>query len=741
MLKKIFFNTLIALCIATIVSSINIYFPSFVQSFDSKIKDYMFLIRGEIKNDNNIIIIDIDEKSLQELGQFPWSRNILSQILLNLTNAGIGVIGFDIVFAEEDRSSPKRVLQNLNLDTTNVPNYDDEFNQVVSRTPTILGYQFELENKAFIKKEEINIPAIVIEKNKNSGQEMLISAQGTILNHKTLQQSAYSSGFFNNLPDEGGTIRSVPLIIQYDGQLYPSLSLEIIRALIGVDTVLVNYTPLGVENIQIGSFKIPTDRHGRMIVNYRGGSKNFQYLSAIDIFNNRFNPKNIEGKIALIGTSATGLNDLRATPFGSVFPGVEVHANVIDNIITQDFLTIPSWIDGANTFIIYTTAIITMLLMIFATLWFIPFVFFILLGATFYITYEAMFFYGILMNTFLPLLTISITTLVAIFINNILNIKTQKMIKSKFASKVSKEVMENLLINPSSSDFSAMEKEVTIFFSDIRNFTNISETMPNAKVLIEFLNQYMTPMSKIVMGHQGTIDKFIGDAIMAYWNAPYDVTNHAQKAVDASLEQLYLLKKLNQEIKENTRFKTTVEQFAQKGLEPLDIGIGINTGLVIVGEMGSEQRSDYTVIGDSVNISSRIESLCKFYGSQLNITKETKEQLPDKYLFRFLDYITVKGKNKPIELWQIHDYDDKNKKDTLYKINYDKIKEELVCYHKAIDFYKNKEFQKALDIFQNIEKQDEKTNQKIYNIYIKRCLEFIENPDNDFDEVFNHTEK
>ena len=242
LLKKFFLYSFIAICVGILVSVFNIYFPTAVKSFDNKLKDYMFIYRGVEKDSRSVVIIDIDEESLKELGQWPWPRNKIARILENLTAAGIGVIGFDIVFAEVDQSSPHKVLYDLNITVDNAPDYDTIFNTAVSQTPTVLGYQFELEDKKYIKKEDLNIPALIIEKNKGQGQDMLINAKGTILNHLSLQESAYTSGFFNNIPDDSGIVRSVPMVIRYDGQIFPSLALEIIRVSSGINKVFINYS-------------------------------------------------------------------------------------------------------------------------------------------------------------------------------------------------------------------------------------------------------------------------------------------------------------------------------------------------------------------------------------------------------------------------------------------------------------------------------------------------------------------
>ena len=311
-MKKYFLYLLSILVTTSSLCILYIYFPQTLQTFDNRLRDYMFVLREEIPQTKEIVIVDIDERSLKQIGQWPWSRKVLSDILQKLSQAGVGVIGVDIVYSEKDRTSPHKIAIKYNLDIKNLPNFDKIFAQTVANTPTILGYQFELNDTKYIEKKAPNIPAIFIERNKNLNQDFIINAKGTILNIPILQDNAYSSGFFNNVPDPSGIIRSVPLLIRYDNQLYPSLALEMIRAAYGIKKVVVNYDKLGVNNITLGKLAIPTDRYGRIIVNYRGEDKTFKYISAVDILNNNFNPKEIEGKVVLIGTSAAGLFDLRA---------------------------------------------------------------------------------------------------------------------------------------------------------------------------------------------------------------------------------------------------------------------------------------------------------------------------------------------------------------------------------------------------------------------------------------------
>ncbi|KLE00538.1 CHASE2 domain-containing protein [Aliarcobacter butzleri] len=716
-IKKFSIYFVLSLSLSIFLSAIYIFFPSLPDSLDNRLRDYLFTIRGELPHNQNVVIVDIDETSIKSLGQWPWSRDKLAKILENLTLANVGIVGLDIVFAEEDRTSPHKILQDLKIYKKDVPNYDLEFANIVENSPVILGYQFDLVKKDNTNAKVPQIPAIFIEKDKPQDKSYLIEAYNTILNIPQIQDRAYSSGFFNNIPDDTGIIRSVPLVISYDDTIYPSLALEVIRVINGTQKVVVQYDENGISNIVLDDISIPTDRYGRMLINFRGPERSFKYISAIDIYNNSFDKSEIDGKIVLIGTSAAGLFDLRATPFDSIFPGVEVHANIIDNILMQDFIYKASWLDGANILIIFVLSIIIVMLTTYTTFWANPIIFISFSTSYLFLVYNLLFDYGIVLNILFPIATVLIASIMTTLFDYFYNIKKEEAIKAKFASKVSKNVMDDILKNIDKNEFSAKSKEVTIFFSDIRGFTNISEKL-DAKELISFLNRYMQPMSEIIIKYQGTIDKFIGDAIMAYWNAPIDIKNHCDLALKASLEQLEVLEKLNIELQ-------------KENLPKIDIGIGLNTGTVIVGEMGSSLRSDYTVIGDTINLGSRVESLCKYYDSKLNISNFTKDKLQEEYIFRFLDLVKVKGKNEPVEIWQVLGKGEAK----------ESLKEELDLYHKAIEFYKNSDFLNALEIFESLENNENKTNKNIYKIYITRCKEFIKTPPKNFDGVYEHTTK
>jgi adenylate cyclase len=778
--KKFFIYILPGLVVAGISISLYVLIPSQFEVLDNKLRDMLFINRGTIEPTGQVVIIDIDERSLKEIGQFPWKRNDVAKMLNNLGDAGVSAIGFDIMFPEPDKSSPHRVISELGIADI-VPkdkhiNYDELLASTVANTPTILGYTFDFDDREIHKnKEAPKIPVTFIKRNKGE-HEYIPEADGVITNIPIIQNASRTSGFFNVWPDSDGVIRSVPLAIEYDSKVYPSLALELLRMAFQEDQIDIIYDESGVRSFGLASRVIPTDEFGRIAVNYRGPSSTFKYISAVDIIKGDFNPADIEGKIVLIGTSAAGLLDLRIMPFDSVYPGVEVHANVIDNIITGDFIHIPADIaPGMNVFLILIVAIVVVAAIGYSNALAIPF---IIAGTAFLILYfinYLLFTEGIILSIFYPLFTLILSALASINTGYFFETRQKNLIRGKFASKVSPQVMEDIIKNAASGKdtFIAKEHEISVTFSDVRNFTNISEAAGDANTLIQFLNQYMDEMTRIITKYEGTVDKFIGDAIMSYWNAPANVKNYVEKSVDATLDQIHAVAPLNVKVKKDERFNNICNMAEGMGVEPIEIGIGINLGVATVGEMGSSGRSDYTVIGDPINLGARLEALCKYYNSMCNISNHVKDRIPqDKYIFRFLDLVTVKGQSIPVEIWQIIDYADLSNtqwETPLYlsrSVSYDadvegntilsssdsdisgavekqRLLEELEYYNSGIAAYKEARFVDALKIFRDIQDNwPDKTNKNIYNIYIERCEYYIEEPPvGDFNGVFVHKTK
>jgi adenylate cyclase len=708
-MKKVFVKTGVAFGLALFFTWAYLFTPQVFYSLDNKLRDFMFIVHGELPKSNNIVIVDIDNKSLKELGQWPWSRNTVAQLIDNLTQAHAGIIGLDMVFSEPDKTSPHRLKDTFPEISQQLPNYDARLAKTFSTSPVVGGYMFTAEKTSETRTPLL--PAVFIQKGLQNNH-YFTEQKGIILNIPILQNALYSSGFFNTNTNEGGVIRSSPLINKYKGDIYTSLAFEMLRIYSGSKKVTIIGDTNGLAFIRFGDFKVPVGSSGEFMINFRGPQKHFPYVSASDIIHNHFDSKMIENKFILIGTSAPGLKDLRYTPFDSVFPGVEVHANIIDNILQGDFIQRPVIARLYDLALIWILIFSLMLIFSFITSWLIVPIaislFFLMINGL----YDLLFQYGIILTLITPIFAFTSTLIVSMAMDYFSASKQKEAAKRMLGKKVSPSVMKHLLAHTKDGLIESKEIESTIFFSDIRGFTTIAEQIGSPKKLIELLNTYMTPMTETIMQHQGTVDKFIGDAIMAYWNAPVAVEDHADKAVSCALEQIQHLKEVNQTI--HAKYNVT-----------LSIGIGLHTGVVTAGDMGSEGRSDYTVIGDNVNLASRIEGLTSFYGISILISEETYRQLKKSYLTRPIDTVEVKGKEKSVQLYEVIP------NDTLSK-------EELSNYIQAYTYYQNAQVSDALNLFTAL---NTFYPCSLYAHYIQRCQTYIDSPELTFSPVLKMTHK
>ena len=704
--------TLLFVFIVSLTSSAYLFLPDHFQSLDSRVRDFYFKFRGAEKTDDSIIIVDIDERSIKELGQWPWEREKVATILQNLSNQGAAIIGLDIIFSEADKTSPHAMAKEWNLHATNLPDYDLILAKTIAQTPAILGYVFDFNDAN--ENEAPQIPAVFVEKSKQP-MEFLPQAKGVLTNIPLIQNAGYSSGYLNNIPDESGVIRSVPLLIGYDMEIYPSLAFEMYRLIRQSNQIVTTYSEAGVASITLEDTSIACDRFGRLHLNFRGPAKSYKYISALDVFNDSVAKEQIQGKYIFIGTSAYGIMDLRATPMDSVIAGVEIHANMLDNLLKNDMLYKPSWGEVVDLLSIFVTAFISIYLFSRFSLLPLIFSFTVAFAAMLFFTYTMLFSYHVILNIFFPFLGMFLSLLSVLSINYLFETRQKELIKGSFSKKVSKEVMEDLLSHPEDPNLSSREVNATIYFSDIRSFTTISETLASPKRITDFLNFYMDAMVAIVEKYHGTIDKFIGDAIMVYWNAPLPIENHADKAVTTALEQIQERDNLNQIIREKFNFE-------------VDYGIGINTGDVVVGEIGSKGRSDYTIIGDAVNLASRLEGLCKAYKVRLVISEFTKELLQERYVLQLLDIVQVKGKHEPVKIYEV-----------LSKGEASQEKQaELEAYNRAHGFYMQGEFIQAEKAFTKL---FETYDKYLYTLYAKRSQELEEKHVTNFNGVFAFTTK
>ncbi|MBY0577591.1 MAG: adenylate/guanylate cyclase domain-containing protein [Burkholderiales bacterium] len=664
-----------------------------------------------------IAIVDIDEKSLAEEGRWPWGRDRVALLVSQLFDKyHVSAAGFDIVFAEPDDGGLK-ILKKLEQENSSKDyletlekirpglDHDKLLANALAGKPVVLGYYFAQDNRRSSGK----LPAPLFTGADFKGAETdFVTARSYGANLPILQQSAFGGGDFNDLPDFDGITRRVPMLIKYQGNYYESLSLGLARAVLGDDMVqppVVSKSNTGyssVEWLEVGGQKIPLDENARSLIPYRGGEKTFHYISATDVIHGRVKAKELAGKIVLVGTSATGLLDLRATPVDETFPGVEIHANMLTGILTQTIKQLPPYSAVVN---IATLFIVGMLLIAFlpklsvvkATLIVLAGLLFIVMGNL------AAWKYG---NIVIPLaspmlLTISLFVIDMSF-GYFLETRAKRQISELFGQYVPPKLVDEMSRNPDMFDMKSESREMTVMFSDIRDFTRISEGL-DPESLSSMINEYLTAMTKVIYDHGGTVDKYIGDAIMAFWGAPVHNTSHAQDSALAAMEMHEVLRNLN------VRFKA-------KDWPELRIGIGINSGLMNVGNMGSSFRKAYTVMGDSVNLASRLEGLTKYYGAGALVSSDTMKAT-NGIVFQEVDRVMVKGKIEPLTIYQPLGYAGKVGESEL---------RDAAMFEKALEFYRLMDWDACLAILKALSQA--KPDKLLYSLYIERIAAFIDHP-------------
>lgn len=706
---------LVVLAACLLFISFNEQKPDLIAALDSRGVDSMFRLRGQQPTRDAVVIVDIDEKSLQSLGQWPWPRDVVARLVEQIDKAGAKVVGFDVVFAEPDRTSPHHALTYLAkraphlipdeglISAKNNPEFNNDLllGDALAGTSSVLGYVFLTRNDGLKQPGEVPFPSV----NLRTAPEGIAfdalripSVYRALLNVPSVSQAS-SEGFLNVFPDASGKVHKVPLFLQMDGIPYPSLALEMLRVAEHEEGSVIQVSQLdkdgrrGLLGINIGERFIPTDDFGQLTVNYRGPFATFPYVPAIDVLNGE-RLKELQGRYVLVGTTAAGLHDLRATPFSTIFPGVEIHATIIDNVLSGDIMTHDLMAERGMTFIlIIIGGIILSALLAYGS----P-----LLGGLSGVVFLAaslagnyLFFFKndqIIGLTYPLLVILTIFPVVTIF-NYFFVGREKRFIDQAFSHYISPQVVQQLKRNPGQLVLSGEEKELTILFSDIRGFTTLSEQM-TALQLGRFMNTYLTAMGREILARHGTVDKFIGDAIMAVWGAPLNNLNHATDSVRAALAMQNILKSLRTD-------------WEKEGLPPIEISIGINTGVVSVGNFGSEERFDYTVIGDEVNLASRLEGVAKLYDVPVVISETTRAAIGERFFCRKLDHIRVKGKSRPIVIYEPLVEGDPAPG----------LRAEVQAFETALGAYCAKDFVTAEGQFETLVRQHP---QPLYRVYLER---------------------
>ena len=609
--------------------------------------------------DERIVILDIDENSLQEVARWPWPRDIMADLIEKLFGKyEVAIVAFDVVFAEADYSSGIRVLDQLAQGTLkDVPDFlqsyrglrssldnDGRFAQAIKGKAVVLGYYLNSDKDA---KRIAAIPDPVLPKGTFQGRNIpFTSWVGYGGNLPQFLGNAASAGHFNPITDPDGVVRRVPMIAELDGAYYEALSLAVVRTILGFPKVEPGYAPdrflqrgyTGLEWLQVGPLAIPVDETASALIPYRGHKFSFAYVSLADVLAGRVPLERLKGKIALVGTTAPGLLDLRSTPVDNVFPGVEVHANLIAGMLDKKIKLKPPYMLGAEVVLLLVGGVtlallIPMLAPLWATLATLAGMLTIT-GLNVAIWTEA--------DMVLPLAASLLMTLSLYIVNMaygyFVEARSKRQFTELFGQYVPPELVDRMARDPQKYNMEPRAAELTILFSDVRGFTSISEAL-KPEELREYINAYLTDMSGIIRGrHRGTLDKYIGDAIMAFWGAPVDDAQHARNGVLAALDMQKERRILN-------------EKFAARGWPTLKIGVGVNSGNVRVGDMGSQVRRAYTVMGDPVNVASRLEGRTKYYGVGILVGEPTRNAVQD-VVFREVDRIKVKGKDEAVTIYE-----------------------------------------------------------------------------------------
>ncbi len=685
-------------------------FP-FLRFMELKTLDLRISSRGALPTGGEVIIAVVDEKSLTELGRWPWPRTTIAKLMDKLKASGAKTIGFDVIFSEKETANADAALAKSIARADNVT----------------LGYFFHLSKRdvAHLSEKEIAADAdniknsrypILNSAEKNPDDYALIKAYAPESNLKILAAAAVNSGYFNMIPDTDGSMRWSPLVIKYGNDYYSSLSLSILQQYLDWPLLSLNLAGYGAESVKIGDTTIPTDESGRLLVNYLGPAKTFPHYSVSDILKGRIPAEKIRNKIVLVGATAIGIYDLRVTPFGATYPGVEIHATVIDNILHRNFLTHSSF----TRFIDLCSIILFGLLMglIIPRLRAVTGIFFALLILGIFVAVNMFIFskFNVWLNLIYPAITMAVIYLAITVYHYIKEEREKKKIRGAFQYYLTASVINEMLKDPTKLKLGGDKKDLSVLFSDIRGFTTISEKL-SPEELVHLLNEYLTAMTDVVFKHDGMLDKYMGDAIMAVFGAPLDQPDHARRACQTALEMMSELHRLQ-------------KKWLSEGKPVLNIGIGVNSGDMVVGNMGSEMRFDYTVMGDMVNLGSRLEGINKEYGSNIIFSEFTYNAVKDSMCGRELDWVRVKGKKLPVKIYELLG----EKKDE------GKFKELIGTFEEGLALYRASRWDEAIAIFQKT--LDIRPEDEAAKLYIERCKNLKENPPPEpWDGVFTMTRK
>jgi len=619
--------------------------PRPLQELRLRTFDLFQVLRPRAQTEFPVAIVDIDEASLKEIGQWPWPRTMIADLVTRITQLGGVVIGFDIIFAEPDRMSPaiaEQSFRGIDPETRakldSLPSNDDVLADAIKHSRVVVG-QAGAATLAPRSQNEMALQTGFAVRGPDPAP-YLVTFPGLLRNVLPIEEAAAGRGLFSINPENDGLIRRVPVIMEAQETLVPSLTMEMLRLVTHSSAILVRTNEAGVQAVAVPGLEVPTDRNGQFWVHFNKHNP-ARYVSAKDVLQGKLPADRLRGRLVLVGTSAIGLLDLKTTPVEAAMPGVEVHAQILESVLTNSLLVQPNYAIGAEV----VAAVLFGLAIIIAAPMLSPSIV-VVLGATLIAGLVGLSLYffvnhNLLIDFTYPLISSWLLFLVLTFVNYFREQKQRQQIRSAFGFYLSPHMVEQLARSPDKLVLGGEERRMTILFSDVRGFTTISEHYKDdPQGLTRLMNRFLTPLTNAIIERKGTIDKYIGDAIMAFWNAPVDDDDQEANACDAALEMQARAAALNVELKR--------EADANGGVYmPLRIGIGLNTGPCVVGNMGSDFRFNYSVLGDTVNFASRLEARTKDYRLPLVIGSRTAEGAKQKFATMEIDLIQVKGKTQP----------------------------------------------------------------------------------------------
>ena len=684
----------------------------FLDLMELKTIDLRFQSRTQITPGSEIVLAVIDEKSIAQEGKWIWPRSKMADLVSILSDADAKVIAFDIGFLEPDNqrialtvTEIQRKMRQLKVENAEIEAYlealkvetdnDRRLAQAIrnSASKVVLGYFFQLNRAGVdnISDSMITIHQQNVAKSKY-GIERYATDSARLVpfvepyypqsNIQILSNAAEYSGYFNMYPDSDGVVRWMSAVHKFRDRLYAPLALISAGAFLG-ESLAVHVEDFGVSAIQIGDRTIPTDESGRILINYRGREKSFPHISVTDILRGDVAKEMLQDKIVMVGATAVGIYDLRVTPFGSIYPGIEIHANMIDSILSQDFLYRPNW---AGIFDVLAIIVAGLLLgFILPRISVIPG---IIVGVAIFFCYIAFCQYlfavhGLVLNLVYPLSVILLVYVSITAYRYFVETKQKRFIKNAFSTYLAPSVVNRLIESPDNLKLGGENREITAFFSDVQGFTSISEALSPTE-LVEILNEFLTEMTDIILKHEGTVDKFEGDAIIAFFGAPNILPNHAERSCMACIEMQRRLAELR-------------SNWSAVNKPLLKMRIGMCTGPAVVGNMGSENRLDYTMMGDTVNTAARLEGVNKIYGIYTLISDSTYQATGDRFAVREIDTIHVVGKSEPVTVFQLVDYADDLSRS---------MRDIISHYQQGLELYRQREWKQALTHFNYVLEMD-----------------------------------